>query len=122
VYLCDSGRFALSVVESRDHFSGRRPILENLTIESFRPRLGDVFRVSLPDGEIELTLSQATEIGGATAGKPRVPFSLLFHGHGARVLPQGIYHLENDHLAPLDIFIVPLGPDERGMRYEAIFT
>jgi hypothetical protein len=37
-------------------------------------------------------------------------------------VPQGIYKLENEKLGALEIFLVPIGPDEKGMRYEAIFN
>jgi hypothetical protein len=37
-------------------------------------------------------------------------------------LPQRIYRLEHAALDPLEIFIVPIGPDAEGMRYQAVFT
>lgn len=50
------------------------------------------------------------------------PFALLFYGPGERLLPQRIYRLEHATLGAFDLFIVPLGPDAQGLRYEAIFT
>lgn len=37
-------------------------------------------------------------------------------------VPQGIHRVEHEQLGSLEIFLVPLGPDQQGMRYEAIFT
>jgi hypothetical protein len=38
------------------------------------------------------------------------------------VLPQRIYRLEHEQMGPLELFIVPVGPDGDGLGYEAIFT
>lgn len=51
----------------------------------------------------------------------RQPFSLVFRGPRQPVLPQQIYALTNETLGRLEIFLVPIGPDETGLRYEAIF-
>jgi hypothetical protein len=37
-------------------------------------------------------------------------------------LPQHIYALEHTSLGKLELFLVPIGPDERGMRYQAVFV
>jgi hypothetical protein len=38
------------------------------------------------------------------------------------VLPQAIYDLEHDALGHLDLFLVPIGPSQGGMRYQASFA
>ncbi|MHC5109346.1 MAG: DUF6916 family protein [Planctomycetota bacterium] len=38
------------------------------------------------------------------------------------MLPQQIYRIEHEILGQMDSFIVPLGPDAKGMRYEAVFN
>jgi hypothetical protein len=38
------------------------------------------------------------------------------------LLPQRIYRLEHDELGALDLFLVPIGRDDSGVRYEAVFT
>jgi hypothetical protein len=39
------------------------------------------------------------------------------------VLQQQIYRLECEGLVEsLDLFLVPIGPDANGMRYEAVFN
>ncbi len=37
-------------------------------------------------------------------------------------LEQAIYALEHAEMGMLELFLVPLGPHEDGMRYEAVFT
>ena len=99
-------------------------MLEDLTRESFAPHVGSEFRLPVEGrASVSLTLIEATALGPPRAGAPaRAPFSLVFRGPRAPMLPQRIHRLEHDALGPLEIFIVPIGPDGEGMRYEAIFT
>ena len=119
--------------------SGRS--LETLTAADFRDIKGSAFRVTveLPEpgryATLEVELADVTEFAGQSAGHrsgpSRLPFSVLFRGPLRPVLPQGIYRLENDQLGALDLFIVPIGPDEKtgpdelpttAMRYEEVFS
>lgn len=65
-----------------------------------------------------LRLAAVEERGG---GGPRTPFSLLFEGPASPVLPQGIRRLRHPDAGALEVFLVPLGPDAGGNRYEAAF-
>lgn len=102
-------------------------MLEKLTSADFAPHLNQPFALHY-GGEtpldVELTtitdLSYKTASGGERAG--RRPFSLIFRGPLDGVLPQHIYSLEHPQMAPMELFLVPIGPDGVGMRYEAIFT
>lgn len=91
-----------------------------LTLETFQPLIGSVFTVALAEGGLGLVLSEVQSLGHKTVA--REPFSLLFHGPLAPVLPQQTYALEHLALGQQEIFLVPLGPDAIGMRYEAVFT
>ena len=69
-----------------------------------------------------------TEYQANAAGSFRAPFSVLFHGPLEPVMPQGIYQLEHEHFGTLELFVVPIGPNEvapretpTAMRYEAVF-
>lgn len=99
-------------------------MLEKLTIGDFKGRVGETFRIADAKGDIELVLSEATDLSPRTAapGSRRAPFSLVFRGPAKPLLPQRTYPLENEALGRLEIFIVPIGPDEKGMRYEAVFN
>jgi hypothetical protein len=98
-------------------------MLDRLTLESFRPYLNQKFQVQIdPAPSLDLILAECEAIKPSAAGPDRDPFRLLFIGNTTPILPQRIYRLVHEQMGTVDIFIVPLGPDERGMRYEAIFT
>ena len=71
-----------------------------------------------------LELIEVAEIGAETnAGVAgRNQFSLVFHEAGSTYVPQRIYAIKHPTLGWLDIFLVPIGPDQAGMRYQAVFT
>ncbi len=96
-------------------------MLDRLSVDDFIPHLGKAFGLGGPAGGIDLVLVEASPAGAARAGH-RAPFSLVFRGARTPVLPQAIYPFQHPTLGTLDIFIVPIGPDAEGMRYEAVFT
>lgn len=99
----------------------RTDALQSLTIDTFAKRIGDRFALQLrPDAALELELIEANPLGARPGG--RAPFSILFRGPLAQVLPQSIYPLGHETLGRLELFIVPIGPRDGGMVYEAIFT
>jgi hypothetical protein len=94
--------------------------LDALTAATFAPLSGDRFRIEpgeAPGFEVELI-----EVKEGIASASRTQFSLLFRGGPDPPLPQRIYRVEHAELGSLDIFLVPLGPDNVGQRYEAVFT
>jgi len=97
-------------------------MLDQLTKDQFAPHVGSTFQVRLnPQETVPLTLA---EVHGYPdhEGPRREPFSLIFHGAHRFVLPQRVYPVEHQDLATMEIFLVPLGPDGQGMRYEAVFN
>ena len=88
----------------------------------FRPRVGERFRLDAePAFDVELVeVETVGERPFESSG--RVPFSLVFRGPREPVLPQRIYRFENEALGDFELFIVPIGPDESGMRYQAVFS
>ena len=94
--------------------------LDKLTKESFLPLLDGVFRLTDVEPPLELRLLEVDARWGK--GPHREPFSLTFLGPGDPVLPQRIYRLEHAELGSLEIFLVPVGRDARGTRYEAAFS
>jgi hypothetical protein len=95
--------------------------VQDLTIAHFAAHLNERFTVGDGTTQTELALVEASPRGGGRPGG-RQPFALLFHGPPAPILPQAMYRFEHPALPPLDIFIVPVGPDGDRMRYEAIFA
>lgn len=93
-----------------------------LTLETFAPAVGQTFTVGDPAGTtVELLLIEATA-GDSGPNAVRPPFSLLFHGPAEPFLPQASYRFEHPSLGVMGIFVVPLGHDEHGTTYEAIFA
>jgi hypothetical protein len=103
--------------------SGGRP-LDSLQADDFRPHLGSRFSLWLSASEqLELVLvdvSEHTQLPGV-AGRRR-SFSLVFRSAVPGHLPQAIYRLEHEPLGTMDVFLVPIGPRDGGMCYEAIFN
>ena len=103
--------------------------MAELASATFAPHVGDAFELQPPEGppfEVVLTSCEETPYGSAEEWSDaieRVPFSLLFHAAGAEQSgPQGIYSVRHPDVGELELFIVPLGPDEQGMRYEAVIS
>ena len=95
-------------------------MLEKLTKESFLPRLNQAFRLTSVEPPLELRLLEVESRWGR--GPAREAFSLIFLGPAEPLLPQRIYRLEHDELGALEIFLVPIGRDAAGTRYEAAFN
>lgn len=94
--------------------------LASLTAADFRPRLREAFTLSGPAATLDLVLVEVEELG--PAARSGNAFSLRFLGPAQPVLPQAIYRLDNAAMGTLEIFLVPLGPWQGGMRYEAVFA
>ena len=59
--------------------------------------------------------------GSATVGEYDA-FSVVFRGDNTQMLEQQTYNISNDTLGDMALFIVPIGPDDKGLRYEAVFS
>jgi hypothetical protein len=95
-----------------------------LLFEDFKDRLGSVFTPSEAEySAFPLTLDEA-ELLPSNVSIPgmRPPFSLIFLGADARVLPQRLYQLTHEAMGELAIFLVPVGQDARGISYQAVFN
>src|SRR4051812_47850237 len=104
-------------------------MLQTFTVETFQPHLGQPFRVIVDETHEMITLLSEVSPWGheEAARRPRVPFSLTFHAKPDALIPQATYRIENvnpngNSLEPFEAFLVPIGPDAGGMRYEAVFT
>lgn len=95
-------------------------MLDLLRSEDFEAHLNSPFVMTAGETATALELIAVTRL--PQHARTRQPFSLLFRGAGTTVWPQGIYHLSRPGLEQLDIFLVPVGKDESGVQYEAIFS
>lgn len=98
--------------------------LESVTHDQFEACLNQRFTIELEEANaIEMELVEVNRLGDLNPDDDkRQPYSLIFRGPTEPVLPQRIYPLANETMGALDVFLVPIGPDEDGMRYEAVFT
>lgn len=102
-------------------------MLDRLTVDDFRTRVGEVFAIDTGQaGTIELELTEARPYDpsapSADESGNRSPFQLRFRGPAEPIVAQQICPLENATLGRLEIFLVPLGQEEGGTTYEAVFS
>ncbi len=98
-------------------------MLGKLTPADFAKCLNQTFNLRLESSTLVLELITVDELGtGAPGGGRRQPFSLTFRGPEEPVLPQRVYALEHATMGRLEIFLVPIGPDQAGMCYQAVFN
>ena len=92
-----------------------------LTLADFAPHVGDTFMLAgATDQPLACTLQSAAPAGEQPGG--RAPFGLIFLGPPQPLLAQAIYRLTHAQLGALEIFLVPLGQDQAGTTYQAIFA
>ena len=101
---------------------------KDLNVESYKKHIDTIFAIATDDKPIELVLTEATT-GKAIKKGPGVPdsirddpFALLFRGPADTPLPQRLYSIRHEELGDLVLFLVPVGIDEEGRYYEAIFN
>jgi uncharacterized protein DUF6916 len=93
-------------------------MLESCTIETFSDQLNTKFRLRLDDANtLELELTEVKDLGSSPEHEQ---FSLIFRGPVDGPLYQYIFRVEHDKIGALDLFLVPIGRDQNGMRYEAV--
>lgn len=98
-------------------------MLNKLQSADFTPYLNGKFHIHVESvGPIEAELIEVSELG-APPFNQRQPFSIVLRTRQKnQYLVQAIYQVEHAEMGTLDLFLVPLGPDKEGMRYEAVFT
>ena len=68
-------------------------------------------------------LIEIKEVNSQTLDKGQnTPFSLVFETKEDMVHQQDTYLVSNDELNETAMFLVPIGTDDNGVRYEAVFT
>jgi hypothetical protein len=92
-------------------------MIEPLKLEDFIPHVHSQFQIA-GEEKVELELTSATDHSNAQLEQ----FSLIFTGAVSPYLPQRLYALSHPHMGNVELFLVPVGPDQTGMRYEAAFS
>ena len=93
------------------------------TAERFLPHVGEVFQVVAGQGqEVQVLLSEVSRLPSeGDRRRSRTPFSLVFHAPAGTRLEQQVYRIEKPGMEPFECFVVPIGPDQHGMRFEVIY-
>jgi hypothetical protein len=93
--------------------------MRQLSWDEFAAAEGTVYTVERAgQPSVEMTLEKAAEL--PPSGRAAGSFRLEFRGPFEPILPQAIYRFSKDEES-FDIFIVPIGREEKGTLYEAIF-
>lgn len=90
-----------------------------LSLADFEGFVGEPHEIVFTDGTLPVVLEQAQ--GLPRSMREAGAFRLEWRGPADPILPQAIYRFRRDG-QEFDMFIVPVGRDERGTLYEAIFN
>jgi hypothetical protein len=98
-------------------------MLEKLTGSDFSPLLKQKFQIKL-EGNTTLVvqLTEVTINENSDERNGRQSFSIVFRGPRDLELTQGMYPVSHEELGEFSLFLVPIGPDEKGMCFEAVFN
>ncbi|MCU0497989.1 MAG: hypothetical protein MUF87_11620 [Anaerolineae bacterium] len=100
-------------------------LLEHVTAKHFEPYLDQIFELHYNPQEAPLTLTLTkVKSWGPEDRQPRQAFTLTFQSTITAYLPQATYHYQHPDpaIGALELFTVPIGPNQAGMEYEVIFT
>ena len=93
---------------------------DSIAREEFANSVNTKFKLEVDEANsIELELVTFDDLGSTTRQEQ---FSLVFRGPAAPLLPQTIYRLDHGAIGRFSIFLVPIGRDNRGVNYEAVFN
>ena len=90
--------------------------------DDFNSCLDQPFNLELDSSTYPLKLISVDKHPDSAAMGDHKAFSVVFRGESTPVLEQQIYRIKHDKLGDMELFIVPIGPDEEGMCYEAVFS
>lgn len=93
--------------------------MRELSWDEFADAAGAVYTVDRAgQPTVEMTLEKAAEL--PPSGRAAGSFRLEFRGPFEPILPQAIYRFSGSEDS-FEIFVVPVGRQEKGTLYEAIF-
>ncbi len=95
-----------------------------ITLEAFAPYVGEKFDLVLGADRCEpLELASATAYARPAPAGFRAPFELIFRASTRNFyVPQGTYAFQHPAAGRHEIFVVPIGPDDAGMQFQAIYN
>ena len=94
---------------------------QEVTHESFESIVGKT--VDINAGEVSFQADvESVSLLRQYPGQERQPFSVVMQSHDAVNHGQQMYQLSHPSLGDLNLFLVPVGTDERGIVYEIVFN
>ena len=95
-------------------------MLDAVTKAMFAENLGTTFELQVtPAQAVALTL---VEVRAGRTTPRQEQFALLFCGPLTTPFWQGLWPIRHETLGQFDLFLVPVGRDEEGCYYEAVFN
>jgi hypothetical protein len=94
--------------------------LADLRAADFQACVGDDVDLRTAEGVVRVTL-RSVEVRGRGWDRPEA-FSVLFVGPADAPLDQGVFGLGHPRLPGVELLLVPVGRDQAGMLYEAVFN
>lgn len=94
-----------------------------LTLNDFDTLLNTVFTISISDEvQLDAELIEVTKLNNYSPLE-RNPFSIVFRtDQKNEYYEQGIFTILHPEKGDLQLFLSPLGFDDMGMKYEAVFS
>ncbi|WP_163409450.1 DUF6916 family protein [Flavobacterium ajazii] len=94
-----------------------------LTFNDFNTLLNTVFTIRISDEvQLDAELIELTKLNNYSPLE-RSPFSIVFRTNQKNeYYEQGIFTIVHPEKGDLELFMTPLGFDNAGMRYEAVFS
>jgi len=95
-------------------------MLEDLTKDDFVSRLNSTFQIYFtPEKAYEAELIEVSE---SRQRFRQEGFSLLFLSQQEAPFDQQMYKVEHPELGIFDLFLVPIGKSDKGVKYESVFN
>ena len=91
-----------------------------LSKANFAENLNTKFWLKDPPGE--RTALDLVEVREGKSAPRYETFTLIFRGDPSKIHPQRTYPLEHATIGEFDLFLVPVGRDQQGTMYEAVFN
>lgn len=86
----------------------------------FRDHLNTTF--TLQGEPFDGTALELVQVSDLRTANQFTGFSAIFRGPLDARLEQHIYHLRHDQMGNLEIFLVPVGVEQAGFLYEAVYN
>ena len=95
---------------------------DTLTMEIFSPLVNEEFNVYIGDTALSARLLEVTPLRASRDDPDHQAWSLVFQFPPQQLFDQGTYEFEHADTGRMAVFVVPIGQDENGVRYQAIFN